>query len=159
MARSKYLSSESIYLLTRRFKLKPLYVFAIGIIHISWFAHFPTGIFTSAKYDDQLGWSHAISILSNQWLGTYDNLTLAKGPGFSIFVALNYLSGLPISISIALFIFASGLVLRQCLSKLRYPVYIVEPIFIWIIFDPNLLPSRVFRDYITAPLVVKTTKL
>ena len=131
-----------------------IYLILVGVALVSWFTHSPIGLFASAKFDDQLGWSNAASILSSDWLGAYDNLTLAKGPGFSIFVALNYLSGLPIGMSIALMIYGSGLVLRNALYKLSVPFFLVESIFLLTIFDPNLVPSRALRDYITAPLLI-----
>jgi hypothetical protein len=131
-----------------------VYLILVGVTLVSWFTHSPIGLFASATFDDQLGWSNAVSILSLDWLGPFDNLTLAKGPGFSIFIALNYLSGLPIGMSIALMIFGSGLVLRNALYKLSLPFYLVESIFLITIFDPSLVPSRALRDYITAPLLI-----
>lgn len=63
----------------------------------------PVSIYTNAGHDDALFISHAYSILKGEWLGTYSQMTLAKGVGFSLFLAVNAVLGIPITLLIAIF--------------------------------------------------------
>ena len=47
-------------------------------------------------HDDRLFLNHASAILSHGWLGSYNNLTLAKGPFYPIWIAMAFLSGVPL---------------------------------------------------------------
>jgi hypothetical protein len=60
---------------------------------------FPVYAIGSGAYDDMLFVRLAEQLRAGQWLGAYDNLTLAKGAAYSGFVALNHLLGLPLKIS------------------------------------------------------------
>jgi hypothetical protein len=64
----------------------------------------------SARHDDRLFLELAESLLRGQWLGAYNNLTLTKGPMYPIWVALSFLSSLPLFWS-QHFLYASGCLL------------------------------------------------
>ena len=53
----------------------------------------------TAGHDDQLFVKLADSLVSGQWLGPYDQLTLAKGPLYSLWIALVFLIGLPLGLA------------------------------------------------------------
>jgi hypothetical protein len=48
------------------------------------------------RHDDQLFIRLAASLIQGQWLGEYDNLTLAKGAFYPIWVALSFWLGVPL---------------------------------------------------------------
>lgn len=52
-----------------------------------------------ASYDDLLFVRQAAEIGMGNWLGTYSNLTLSKGIGFSLFMLVNHATGLPLKFS------------------------------------------------------------
>lgn len=52
-------------------------------------------ILSHAGHDDMLFMRQALSLLRFEWLGGYNQLTLAKGPGLPAFLAIGHLSGLP----------------------------------------------------------------
>jgi glycosyltransferase involved in cell wall biosynthesis len=60
-----------------------------------------------ADHDDDLFAHLASHLLSHQWLGPYDNVTLIKGPGYPIFMAANFWAGLPLYLSQTLFYLAA----------------------------------------------------
>ena len=63
----------------------------------------PLTFLPGAGADDGLYMSHAASLLSGNWLGPFNQFTLAKGPGYPLFLAFGSLTGLPISLVHALF--------------------------------------------------------
>lgn len=60
---------------------------------------FPIFALGGAAYDDLLFVRQAAEIGSGNWLGAYNNLTLAKGIGYSLFMLLNHAIGLPLKFS------------------------------------------------------------
>lgn len=108
----------------------------------------PVSIYTGAMYDDALFWWNGYHIFQGNWLSTYNQMTLAKGPGFSFFLAANAVLGTPVTLSIALlYIFACGLI-ANTLHDLGINKYFVLTIFVTILFHPALLPTRIIRDNI-----------
>src|SRR5262249_889025 len=49
-----------------------------------------------SQHDDRLFLSLAASILEGKWLGPYYQLTLSKGPMYPIWIALVFLTGVPL---------------------------------------------------------------
>lgn len=56
------------------------------------------GVFaiTTAGHDDRLFLNQGLFLTQGQWLGPFSNLTLAKGPLFPVFLAINFYIGVPI---------------------------------------------------------------
>jgi len=77
----------------------------LGLITLAFFVtalHTPMEIHSDAAYDDAVYLKLAKSIANGDWLGNYDQLTLIKGPGYSLFLTLNAMLGLPINLSMAM---------------------------------------------------------
>jgi hypothetical protein len=69
-----------------------------------WLAmNLPLAFLPEAGADDGLFMRHAASLLAGHWLGSYDQMTLVKGPGYPWFLALASLTGLPVSLAHVLF--------------------------------------------------------
>jgi hypothetical protein len=60
---------------------------------------FPIFALGDASFDDQLFVRQAEHLLGGRWLGPYDQLTLAKGAGFPMFMAAASLLGIPLKIA------------------------------------------------------------
>lgn len=75
----------------------------VGLVRIWLAMNTPLAIFGFAGHDDGLFMRQGLSLISGDWLGPYDQRTLAKGPGYGLFLAFSHLTGLPISIMHALF--------------------------------------------------------
>jgi hypothetical protein len=113
--------------------------------------HLPLHFLYLADYDDALFVRLAIELASGHWLGSFDQMTLAKGPGYPLFLALSSLSGLPVSLTHSLFhlmatAVAAWTVFRLSASRwlgiLAFLLLSLHPVA----FQPELL--RVFRDQI-----------
>ena len=78
-------------------------------------------VYGNFVHDDRLFVNLANFILNGQWLGEYNNLTLAKGPFYSIWMAMSFISGLQLLISEHIFYIFSVLLLilalRPVLSR------------------------------------------
>jgi hypothetical protein len=59
----------------------------------------PVRVNASLTHDDLLFARQAGALLDGRWLGTFDTLTLAKGPGYPLFVAAAYELGLPLKLA------------------------------------------------------------
>ena len=127
--------------------LYPLFI-VFSLLYLILAMHLPVSIYTNASYDDALFWEHAIQILQGNWLGVYNQLTLAKGAGFPLFLAFNKVLGTPVTLLITLSYLLACLLIANALSKLELNRYFLLGIFIVILFHPELFPWRVTRDNI-----------
>lgn len=129
--------------------------FTISILYVSLCLKLPVSIYTTANYDDALFWNNAESILSGNWLGNYNDLTLLKGVGFPIFLIINNVIGLPITLSIAIFYLLSLIIFLKVLIK-YYNINIIfcYLIFTLVLFHPQIIPTRIIRDDIYASLLL-----
>ncbi|MFO1062197.1 MAG: hypothetical protein U1E53_35150 [Dongiaceae bacterium] len=93
--------------------------------------------FAHSYYDDLLYQAMAESIVRTGWLGPYGELTMIKPPGYSLFLAANYILGTPVLLAEQLLHAAAGLLflraLRPLLPDLRWRV----AIFAVYLFDPT----------------------
>lgn len=108
----------------------------------------PVSIYTLAGHDDGLFISNAYSIIKGEWLGSYSQMTLAKGAGYSLFLAVNAAFGLPITLSIALFYAFSVWLLTEKLGQLGASKLIILFLLTLLLFHPHIFPIRIIRDNI-----------
>jgi hypothetical protein len=111
-----------------------------------------------AGHDDRLFLELAGHLLRGDWLGPYDQLTLAKGPMYSIWIALVALLHLPLYFAQHLLYAAScALLVRACAPALpssaaRFAGYLL---LLWnpMSYDASSL-GRVLRQHIYSPEVL-----
>ncbi len=112
----------------------------------------------TAGHDDQLFVKLADYILHGQWLGPYDQLTLAKGPFYSIWMAAVFVLGIPLGLAQQLvYAGACALVVRALAPRLqagwgRFAAYML---LLWnpMSFEASSL-GRVLRQHISTPLAL-----
>ena len=119
-----------------------IFLAALSIFYLLLALKLPISINAYAGHDDALFLFHGFNILSGHWLGNYNNLTLAKGPGWPIFMSFNAALGFPITLSLALLYlfacyFVSKFLFREGVSK-----NFVLLIFVLILFHPVIFPIR-----------------
>lgn len=93
----------------------------------------------------------AAQILSGQWLGRFDQYTLAKGPGYPLFIAISAASGLPLSLNQALFSILSIIVSTWTVHRITGSYVAAITSFLILIFLPASFDptwQRVVRDQI-----------
>ncbi len=69
---------------------------AIALVSLWLRTGFPVHAISHAGHDDLLFVRLAGSLLQGDWLGPYDNLTLAKGPAYPAFIGLANVLGIPL---------------------------------------------------------------
>lgn len=110
-----------------------------------------------SAYDDAHYMSQAMEILSGHWLGAYSDLTLIKGPGFPIFLAFNYLIGLPVGLALAgLYAAATAFFCHVVCQAARSELFRVL-LFAALLFVPTLASvatTTIERDFFYAAIVL-----
>ena len=127
--------------------LRPFF-FIFSVVYLILAMHLPVSIYTGWVHDDALFWENAHQIVKGNWLGVYSQMTLAKGPGFPLFLAINALLGIPVTLLIALFYLFSCGITAKTLQELGLNNYLVLTLFVVILFHPALFPTRIIRDNI-----------
>lgn len=108
-------------------------------------------------FDDLLYVDQAQSLINGQWLGRFNFLTLAKGPGYPIWIAISCLSGLPLLFSQhLLYLFACSLLILAMRPIVKNPYFLLI-LFVILAFDPqsfNTRSLRVVREGVYASQII-----
>lgn len=122
-----------------------------GAAYLWIFSHVPLSLLPIGAHDDGMFITHAYSIAIGDWLGPFNQLTLPKGPGFSIFLAAGALLGIPPGVGVAaLNLFAAGLIAyitRRMFGSVLLSLITFE-LLLWN-FAPD--PFRLLRETISTP--------
>lgn len=101
----------------------------------------PLHIQAGAVYDDRMMVNYSTSLLSGKWLGEFNQFSLAKGASYSIFLALNYLLGLPYSFTLILLYTMAVVLFCVALARL-----IKSKVFLCILYTVLLYSPVMFHD-------------
>lgn len=103
-----------------------------------------------APYDDRLFFSEAVHIANGEWLGPYTDITLIKGPGYPIFLALCHIMGLPVLLAERLFYGFFCLVCVICLGQVIRRRAVLLAMYVLLLFSPGIFETphatRIYRD-------------
>lgn len=111
-------------------------------------------------HDDRLFMDQGRSILAGDWLGVLNQLTLAKGPTFSVFLALSAASGWPLQTNVLLLHSVACLVFVVAVSP-----WVTKPrwqflLFAFLLLDPHSMSAeligRVLRSAVQPALTLLT---
>ena len=118
----------------------------------------PLHIQADAVYDDQLFIKYAKDLLAFNWLGSFDQLSLAKGCSFAIFLALNYFIGIPYSFSLITIYILSLIVLCLALSKIIKSKAFLTILYIFLLYFPIMFHDenvqKVYRGGLLAAAAI-----
>lgn len=119
------------------------------VVYLFLAANTPMVIMVWQAYDDALFVRLGRALSEGRWLGPYDALTLAKGPGYPAFLAASYWSGLPVTLAHAgLYCLSLG-ALAWVAFKKSGSYLLAIAFFVLPLFHPKILePARVLRDSI-----------
>jgi hypothetical protein len=98
----------------------------------------------AAPYDDRLSLRLATHLLEGHWLGPYDQLTLAKGPFYSLFMAGTSLLRLPLTTAHNLVYIVAGWLFVRALRPLRLPAWTRAALLLAILACPVLSDTGAF---------------
>ncbi len=111
---------------------------------------------TDTPHDDLLFVSQAHNLLSGNWLGDYNQLTLIKGQFYPIFIALGYYLGIPLLLFQQLLYGLAAAVVAWAVAPLVRNRWLLLLIFLVLLFNPFSYNypavGRVLRLGIYAPL-------
>lgn len=116
------------------------------ILYTAFSLHIPVGLLADAGLDDGLFVQNAGSLIAGHWLGPYSDTTLAKGPGFSFFLALNALLGVPVTFSIALLYSGACALVATTLYRIFGAAWLSLFSFLLMQWHPAMIPFRIIRD-------------
>lgn len=134
--------------------LKILYL-VFSVFYLILCLHLPVGILVGAMHDDALFWKNAQQIVAGNWLGqTYNQYILAKGAGYPLVEAVNYIVGLPITLTLGLVYLLTCFLIKDTLEKLNFNRYLVLIIFLLALYHPQIFPVRIIRDNIYQALSI-----
>ncbi|MCD2167804.1 hypothetical protein [Comamonas koreensis] len=123
---------------------------------------FPIHAVSWASYDDLLFVRQAADIGLGNWLGDYNNLTLSKGIGYSLFMLVNHATGLPLKFSEHAFYLAVSVYFSVTIAQLYRSRVAALVCFFLLAFIPTAWVAgaggRVVREglYISQTLLILT---
>lgn len=137
-------------------------VLAIAALHLALVAGLPVWLLGHAALDDALFLRSAEYLAAGDWLGPYDNRTLARGPFYSMFIALAFHAGVPIRVAQSVLYLAAGALLLWAVQPWPGPRWTRVAAFGAFAFDPMLYHTdllRVVREGVYVPLAVLVVAL
>ena len=120
---------------------------------------FPIYAITTAAYDDQLFIRAARYLEAGQWLGPYDNLTLAKGMFYPLFIVIAFWTSVPLKIAEHLVYLAVSAMTARLVRRQMGSNQLSLLLFVFLSFNPvfwNIHLARVIREglYVSLSLAV-----
>ena len=122
--------------------------FALGIIVLVlvklWLISPQEMLVRSSPHDDTLFVGLALNILQGDWLGSYNQFTLMKGPGYSMFIALSNILGIPLILAQELLYVAACLTFAVGFKRLGMKTLYLWGAFAALLFNPftyNFFPN------------------
>jgi hypothetical protein len=111
-----------------------------------------------ALHDDQLGMRLAQNILHGRWLGDYNVLTLLKEPFYPLFLAANFVLGLPLLFTQqVLYVFACILMIYALRPLITSKLFLIM-LYVVLLFNPmsydGYIACRLYRVAIYPSLVL-----
>lgn len=116
--------------------------------------HVPLELIFYSPHDDAHFWTQAYSLVSGQWLGSFNELTFSKGPGFSFFEAFNVLTGFPVTLTFAIFYVGASFVFVSSTKTLIQSEFLRVTLFVLLMVQPGSIPTRPIRDYFYISLLL-----
>jgi hypothetical protein len=108
--------------------------------------------------DDQLFINQANAILSGDWLGAYNFLTLFKGPFYPLYIAASSILGIPLLTGQQILYAAACLAVCLALAPLLHRQYLLVILLGVLLFNPmsvtNTVATRVLREGIYPALTL-----
>lgn len=89
-----------------------------------------------SKYDDYMMVGYANSLLAGQWLGTFNHLTLVKSVSYSVYLAINFLLGIPYSLALILFYIFAIFLLVKVLGEHIKNFYMESVLYLFLLYSP-----------------------
>jgi hypothetical protein len=127
-------------------------VLTVIVIFRSWMITGIPKVLIYGPYDDLFYAKAAHYIIHGQWMGPYSQMTLIKGPFYSFFLIVSFLTGLPLFLNETLFYIAACLVLFFAFSPLIKNRWWRLLLLTLLLYCPASLATdwnlRVYREFV-----------
>lgn len=90
----------------------------------------------TAGHDDRLFLNLAVNLLRGEWLGTYNVLTLAKGPFYSMWIAALFVAGFPLLIAQQVLYILATLFFVMTIRPLFAKLLPLAILYVVVLFNP-----------------------
>lgn len=135
-----------------------LLLLTLARLLLAWCTPVTADLSPSSAFDDSLFIKLGMSIASGKWLGLYDKLTLAKNPGYPLFLAFCSKLGVRYQLVFCLLLVFSSLAFAMALrpmvnSRLARSVVYVALLYIPLCFTTTWF-TRIYRDGLVIPLTI-----
>lgn len=111
-----------------------------------------------SAYDDELFVRLGLSIASGDWLGAYGEITLAKNPGYPIFLALCGVSHIPYQLALILLVVLGAALSAMAVRPLVGNRWVLLAVYLVLLFNPMSFTTaffrRVYRDCLVIPFAM-----
>ncbi|HEV2012229.1 MAG TPA: hypothetical protein VGS17_14525, partial [Candidatus Limnocylindria bacterium] len=108
-----------------------------------------------APHDDGLFLKLAEHIIAGRWLGPFDNLTLAKGPFYPLWIAASFIAGVPLQLSENLLYIAGCVAVMLALTPVVRSAAVLVAIYAVLLFNPIMFSiTRILREGVYIPLTL-----
>lgn len=119
------------------------------IVYINLYYYMPWSVNLYSGHDDGLFIRLANSLAVGDWLGTYSQYTLMKGPGYPFFLVLTHFVGISLYSLTAIFHCLAVSFFAWTLFRLSQSRILVVLLFVLLLFLPLVISSgRIIRDQI-----------
>jgi hypothetical protein len=124
--------------------------FAAGaaVLYILVVAFQPISILPLSVHDDAHFIALGRSLAEGKWLGNFSQFTLMKGPGYPLFLAVNFWLGVPVTLAHAGFFCFALAIFCWAVSKICQSCILGVVLFISTLWHPAFLGTRILRDAI-----------
>jgi len=122
----------------------------IGAFYLLIAAERPVAVLYGGTHDETMYIDLAGSIVSGHWLGPYDLGIFAKGPGFPLFIAANYMTGMSIGVGQSVVFFAAVIYFSFVYARTRgglaiFLVCVVSLLAVPVLYSEPM--QQVLRDF------------
>ena len=123
---------------------------AAGLAYVALYLHLPVGVLADAQFDDAWFFGRAHDLAAGRWLGPFSQMTLMKGPGYPLFLALCYALGVSAILAQALLHLAACALFARAVWSIGGCWPLAAAVFAGCLWHPYLFPTRLIRDDIYA---------
>ncbi len=131
-----------------------LYTAATSALYLFIVLNIPLMIISTGTHDDAFFMSAAKSILAWHWFGDYSQMTLIKGETYSLFIALSHILRINISLTTGFLFVFSNILFTYTLFMIHRRIWLYCLMLPILLYHPALMPFRVIRDAIYAPVTL-----
>jgi putative flippase GtrA len=121
----------------------------VCVLYVFMYYYMPWQLYTRTIHDDRLFINLAYSLASGDWLGSFSQFTLMKGPGYAFFLAFTHFTGLSLFLLVGVFHSIAVSFFSWCVYRLSHSIKFSSLLFIVVLFVPLVISNgRVIRDQI-----------